>query len=132
MASEFFKKITQGLGKSAGLIANKTAGLKEDVISGYKQSRMKKCIWCKNEFLIPKLKPVSEKYLMCEYCLEGLAAAEVMMPDKYKLQAGQIIDAMLARAAEDKNRYSAAYNSFIMQANITIDELFSNDTQNKK
>lgn len=128
-----FEQIAQRVGKTLGILANQTTRLREilsdNVRTGYEKSRTKKCIWCKNEFPMTEIRQTTSGYLMCEYCLEGLAAAEatVAVSEKYKQHASQIIDAMLVRVAADKDRYSAAFNSFIMEGNRTIQRLFPED-----
>ena len=131
MKSKIFERVAQKVGKTVGSLVNKTIHLKESVRFGYGQSRIKKCIWCKNEFPIIKLRLImAGKYPMCNYCLEGLAAPEAMMPEKYKQHASQIIDEMLARVAADKDSHSAAINSFIME--VTNDHRLGFDFELKK
>jgi|GEM_PF-4294801 hypothetical protein len=133
MFADLFERITQWIGKASGIVVNRTIHLQEtisdNVRTGYGQYRTKRCIWCKSELPMLELKVVSEKYLMCGWCLEGLAAPEAMMPEKYIPHANRIIDTMLARAAADKVPYPSGFNGFIMHANITIAELFPNNTQ---
>jgi hypothetical protein len=127
MKSKIFDRITHGIGKTVGVFVNEVATIKGNIRSGYEKNRIKKCIWCKNTFPLSELRGrVTDKYPMCDYCLEGLGAAEgsIHASEKYKEYESIIIDAMLRDAAADSISYSAAINSFIYEANLATNRLF--------
>lgn len=120
------KKISKIFGKGVSHAINSSIYLKKEitgaVVEGYRQTRKSRCCWCHGYFPTDSLETYmvkSKSYKLCDYCLEGLGAVEVQMPEVYKKHRDDIINFILHRA-EIKTKNYTGFNNFIDEANEAI------------